>query len=359
MVAVESAAEQRHPVEFTAAAGEYFRIWIVNLALTVITLGIYSAWAKVRKKRYFYAHTRIGGEGFEYRGKPLAILKGRIIAVGLLAIYGIAGSVSDLLQLALGLAMAIAFPWLLVRSLAFNAHNSAYRNIRFHFGATYRDALKQLALSAVLVLVTLGFAFPYAQARLAKFSADYHRYGTAQFALPNLTGAFYGIYLRLVGLMLLIGVVFVGAGVVFGVAAGVAGINPRSAVPMGLMLIVGPLGIIAVYLLAFAYPRARIGNAIWNHLAIGRTAAGSPQVRFESHLRVRDLMALYLVNILAIVFTLGLATPWAVVRTLRYRARKTTLVVAGGLEQFVAARAADVDASGEEVGEMFGFDFGI
>jgi len=65
------------------------------------------------------------------------------------------------------------------------------------------------------------------------------------------------------------------------------------------------------------------------------------------------------VNILAIALTLGLATPWAVIRTLRYRAQKTALLVAGGLDQFVSAQAADIGAAGEEVGEMFGFDFGF
>ena len=54
-------AQTRYPVEYTATAGEYFRIWIVNLALTIVTIGIYSAWAKVRKRRYFYAHTHIDG----------------------------------------------------------------------------------------------------------------------------------------------------------------------------------------------------------------------------------------------------------------------------------------------------------
>src|SRR4051812_37327882 len=199
-----SPVEERYPVEFSGAAGEYFRIWIVNLALTIVSLGIYSAWAKVRRKRYFYANTLIGGEGFEYRGNPVAILRGRVLAVALLAIYGAAGQVSDILQLILGLAFAIAFPWLLVRSLAFNAHNSAYRNIRFHFGGTYLGALKLFALSAALVVFTLGIAYPYARARLAKFSADHHSYGTAQFALPSLTRMFYRIYVRLIGLTLLV-----------------------------------------------------------------------------------------------------------------------------------------------------------
>ena len=66
---------------FAATAAEYFRIWIVNLLLTIVTLGIYSAWAKVRRLRYFYGNTFVDGQSFEYHGQPLAILKGRLIVV--------------------------------------------------------------------------------------------------------------------------------------------------------------------------------------------------------------------------------------------------------------------------------------
>jgi uncharacterized membrane protein YjgN (DUF898 family) len=66
-------------LQFTGQAGEYFRIWIVNLCLTVITLGFYSPWAKVRRKRYFYGSTLLDGAAFEYTGNPVAILKGRLL----------------------------------------------------------------------------------------------------------------------------------------------------------------------------------------------------------------------------------------------------------------------------------------
>src|SRR5882672_6169421 len=104
---------KRHPVQFTAAAGEYFRIWIVNLALTIVTLGIYSAWAKVRKRRYFYGHTRIDGEGFEYRANPVAILKGRLIAVAALAVYYGVGQFAPLYQPLLWIPLIVGAPWLL------------------------------------------------------------------------------------------------------------------------------------------------------------------------------------------------------------------------------------------------------
>src|SRR6266853_2254617 len=111
-------SEKRYAVEFSASAGEYFRIWIVNLALTVATLGIYSAWAKVRKRRYFYSHTRIDGEGFEYLANPIAILKGRLIAFALFGAFYAVSHFAPLYQFILWIPLAIAAPWLIVRSLA-------------------------------------------------------------------------------------------------------------------------------------------------------------------------------------------------------------------------------------------------
>ena len=64
-------------VHFTGNGREYFGIWIVNLLLSVLTLGIYSAWAKVRTLQYFYGHSRVDGQGFRYLATPLQILKGR------------------------------------------------------------------------------------------------------------------------------------------------------------------------------------------------------------------------------------------------------------------------------------------
>src|SRR5262245_36210186 len=63
-----------HPFEFRGEWREYFRIWIVNVALTVLTLGVYSAWAKVRTQRYFYGNTRVAGRAFDYQAQPLPIL---------------------------------------------------------------------------------------------------------------------------------------------------------------------------------------------------------------------------------------------------------------------------------------------
>jgi uncharacterized membrane protein YjgN (DUF898 family) len=342
-----STGEQRYPVEFTASAGEYFRIWIVNLALTILTLGIYSAWAKVRKKRYFYAHTLIDGDGFEYRGNPVAILKGRIIAVGLFAIYSFAGNVSPLLHIAFAIVLGITIPWLLVRSFAFNAYNSAYRNIRLHFRGTYAECLRLIVGFGLLTVVSLGLLYPLLKARLVKFAAGQHHYGSTQFEVGALTKAFFGAYYKAIGMLIL---AFFALGIVAGVSGAFGPQARLGAIPPGFVIFM--IVIYVVYLLWYAYLQARVGNIMWNAIAVG-------PLRFESMLRARDLAGIYMVNIIAVIVTLGLATPWAVVRTMRYRAEKMAMLAAGGLDSFVAGESGQISATGEEVGEMFDIDIGL
>lgn len=77
----EVASARRSTVQFSGRGAEFFGIWIVNVLLTIVTLGIYSAWAKVRTTQYFYGHTKVDGHSFRYLATPIQILKGRIIAV--------------------------------------------------------------------------------------------------------------------------------------------------------------------------------------------------------------------------------------------------------------------------------------
>ena len=133
------------PVVFTGKAGEYFGIWIVNLLLSIVTLGIYSAWAKVRRKKYFYNNMLIDGVGFDYHASPIAILKGRIIAVVLFILYQVLAGFSPILAGVLLIVFLAALPWIVVRGMTFNARNSSHRGLRFDFDGTYGQALVALS----------------------------------------------------------------------------------------------------------------------------------------------------------------------------------------------------------------------
>jgi Zn-dependent protease with chaperone function len=126
------------PFEFRATGAEYLRIWIVNLLLTIVTVGIYSAWAKVRRLRYFYGSTALDGASFEYHGKPLAILKGRLITVGVSALLQAKHSRDFERE-----ADAFAKRWMATQGIAAHRFDDILCRMEAEMGGSSDDALSK------------------------------------------------------------------------------------------------------------------------------------------------------------------------------------------------------------------------
>ena len=170
----------------------------------------YSAWAKVRRTRYFYGSTSVAGTSFEYHGNPIAILKGRIMAFLLIIIYNIAIEMSLGVSLLMLVVVMAATPWLIWKSLQFKLYNTSYRGIRFGF----RGALKQiywvyLALP-ILTLFSLYILVPFTHQRIKKFQHQESRFGTSHFSFSGRVGSFYKAYL-LVFVIWLAGIIVISA----------------------------------------------------------------------------------------------------------------------------------------------------
>ena len=292
--------------EFTATAREYFRIWIVNLFFTLITLGIYSAWAKVRKRRYFYGSTRVDGATFDYFASPKAVLKGRIVAVIVLLIYALLGELYPTSRFVFWALAALMLPWLAVRALEFNARNSGWRGLRFDFVAGTAKAARTYAAMVGLLIVTAGLAMPWFMARLKSFIVANHAFGKTSFACELRGGQFFKIYF-LAGLIVM--------AIALPAAIGIGMLIALVSVPeqFGAALFILPaIPIYAGYVVGYAYSEARTANLVWNNTR-------APGVRFKSTLSAIKLTKLYLGNVVAVVLSVGLLIPWAVIRTRRYR----------------------------------------
>ena len=122
----EIKSAQKLPFEFTGNGFEYFRIWIVNVLFTIITLGIYSAWAKVRTKSYFYRNTKVAGSGFDYHASPTQILKGRLLSVVAYVVFIAATESHLVISSIIAIIYVAIMPWLIVRAHVFNARNSSW-----------------------------------------------------------------------------------------------------------------------------------------------------------------------------------------------------------------------------------------
>jgi uncharacterized membrane protein YjgN (DUF898 family) len=335
-----------HAFQFHGDAHEYFRIWIVNLALSIVTLGIYSAWAKVRTNRYFYANTWVAGTPFEYLAQPLPILKGRIIAFIIFGGYVFSGHFFPKVQLAFALLIGLIAPWMIVRGLRFHARYSAWRSLNFRFVGSYGDAYVCYLLLLLLIPFSLGLAYPYVKARQRQFMVTGHRFGGKEFNFLATPGDFYPPYLIAMGL----GIVWW-----FGVtAASVSYIMSSSHTsPPAQWQIFTMVGLIyAGFFLIGIFVSSRIANLVYNNTQLDSH-------RLRSSLRARDLVVLYVGNTLAIICSLGMLIPWAMVRMARYRASRLVLLASGDLDSFVAVASAEEGATGAEMDVLFDVDIGF
>lgn len=339
--ALDATTRREEAFEFTGDGYEYFRIWIVNLMLSVATLGIYSAWAKVRRMEYFYRHTRLAGVAFDYHGKPLAILEGRLVAAALFGGYYLAGYVSPQLGLAAFALLAAIMPWLLNRSLAFKLYNSSYRGLRFHFDGSNREAYWVLLVLPILTVLSAFTLAPLWHHRLKQYQHANAAFGRTPFSIDAPVGAFYRAYLITalsVTALLAFSVVWLaGAGALLGPSGGIA-----------VTLVVYVLAGTAIVSLT----TAQVQNIVWRHTSLGAC-------RFSCTLEGHRLLMISLTNLLATICTLGLFRPFADVRLTRYVLGELTLVAGGSLDDFTAGERQHVAATGEEASEIFDIDLGI
>ncbi len=336
-------------LEFFGKTSEFFNIWIVNIALSIITLGIYSAWAKVRTRRYLYGNTLLMNSPFDYLADPIKILKGRLIAFALLVVYSVSPSISPVLQGALVLLFLPFLPFIIIKALSFNAYNTAYHNIRFNFKGRYWRALWVFLVLPFAAALTLGLLYPYFAHQKKEFIVANMSYGTCPFEFNATLGQFYSVYLKAVGVIFLLGIlVFLGFSLMPSID-----INSlkKEESAVAILLIILPVYFLVIIVFA-TYIYTAVTNLVINQAEL----AG---YRFSCDLQFGQMLWIFFSNMLAIIFSFGLMIPWAVIRLARYRISAITVHVNSDPQEFLAAETKKVQAIGEEIGDIFDIDIGL
>ncbi|EJE8558222.1 YjgN family protein [Vibrio vulnificus] len=378
-------------IQFKGQGGEFFGIWIVNILLSVITLGIYSAWAKVRTKRYFYGNTFIAGDNFEYHAQPMQLLKGRLVALALVVIWVVANSFFPLASLVLLALFYVALPWLLWSNARFDSAMTSYRNVHFAFNGSLKEAYMSIlgrglaslliiaiyiaivvasANASAMVATLLGFGtlvlmfvlYAWVVAGIHQYFASGYQYGDWKFVAKIETGFFLKTYckamligfLTAVAFMIVMGTFVLGSDIMNIFAGEVDLLEGKGdfayVVLTYLVTITMSLGITA-------YTTTRIRNYVFSRLSATAEAQSEREFRFASTFGVWDYMSLIVTNFLLQVITLGLARPWVMVRTSRYVASHTGVI--GDMDTLKATDqdSAVKNAISDEVAQAF--DLGL
>ena len=361
------------PIKFKGQAGEYFGIWIVNLLLTVITIGIYGAWAKVRTKKYFSNNTEIDGHSFGYHATGWQILKGRIL-VALVSLVFVLGAVftSVVGELAAGLYVIFVFilallalPWIVNNALKFSARMTSYRNIRLNWRGTYGQTLFIYYITPLLSIISLGLLIPLVTKYYFGYYAKGHYYGTSGFRTEASTNDFFrgairsGLLPSLVPLYLFIIYMFV---IRWEVISHIANYPDQFAMrignELGVLSFLLPVLIISAVFTNLIF-RIISRNILLNSLALANKEDKEISVKFGSDLNPFRYLWIIISNSIVAVITIGLMIPWTQIRFYRYLCVSTKTEINGDMDKFLDSEKSRLSAFGEEYAEMEGIEAGI
>lgn len=345
-----------HPFKFYGQGREYFRIWIVNISLTILTLGIYSAWAKVRNLNYFYGNTQVAGSSFQYHASPMAILKGRLMVFAFFVFYLIVSNYFPASGILFSLFFLILMPTLIVRSLKFTAQNSSYRGVRFDFNGSIGGALKNFILWPILASLSFGLLFPYMLHQQHKYVVSNASFGSEQFQFNDNVKGFYGICFKAMALsMVFFALIML---MMSGGFDNMAAMNPEtesSELPISFFAMIFVL--MAFSSVMQGYFHALLMNARYKQTQLGEVDKG--ESGFDSNLGALDLAWIYLTNLILIVVTLGLAIPFTKVRLMAYRTSCMKFKQGASFGRILNTQLANQSALGEEAGEAMDLDFAL
>jgi len=397
-------------LNFEGSGSEYFKIWIVNILLVILTIGLYYPWAKVRNRRYFYGNTTLHGRNFEYHATGKQLFLGYLVAMLLFITYVLVSKASPVGSLIIPLALLVAIPWLIWRSLMFSMRMTSFSNVRFGFkgtlGESYlnffiyplilflaifglpmlidfvitmmaKDMLEVeddlLAWSSIvipaLIVISLAFAF-YMYALIKKKNATYKingaRYGQGVFTTNLETKKFMVIVLKTLffslfvfgGLFLMIGAVVYGTIGVEALMEIKNNMEDPHAVQENMAAMIPIiasvyLGLILGGMVVLAYSITRQRTYIYENSSLDE------KITFASTLKAKPLAWVMVSNFILVVVTLGLAFPWAKVRMTRVMVEHTLVDTDAGFYDYITQQQKEESSLGEQIGDAFNVDAGI
>lgn len=368
MARMEAAAQLlRDPaVAYRGRLGPLYRLMVVNLLLTIATLGIYRFWARTRLRRFLWSNTRLGGEVFEYTGTGGELLRGFLRAVlvvlpiGLLAGLGQLFLPDDGVPLLTG-ALYLLFGFLaLVGSFAaqrYQLRRTTWRGIRFGIAGSPFNYGGEMAWRWLLAPFTLFLMLPWIAAARIRLTLGQARFGSARFSFSGEGGALFPWMILAVGvfwLVLLPGLAAAG-GIIW--AALRLLLNPDAGglpdTAMGFAILSGLAALAAMLAFAFAIAgsvyRAATLRFTYENIRLDAMRFGfTPSVART---------ALFLVgNALLTLLSLGLLLPLALHLRMRFLAAAVT--VQGAIDLAQVAQGDPGERYGEGLADALGLDAG-
>ncbi|GAO43458.1 YjgN family protein [Flavihumibacter petaseus] len=313
-----------YKLNFQGSGLELFRIKLVNLILTMLTLGLYYPWAKAKTLDYLYNQTYFEDSPFSFTGTGKEMFKGFIKAMLILLVFYAALIISMRFGedhpgwfltgvLCFYLLFIVMMPFILHGSYRYRMAKSNWRGIRFGYVGERKVLVGIFLKGFFLTLITFGIYGAWFQVNLRRYMLSNVRIGNANFVYDADGMDFFLLNIK------------------------------------GYFLTIFTLGIYWFWWQRDLY-RFFVNNL---RLEQGENKA----LFFNSRAEAVDFFELIVLNTLIVFLTLGLGTPWATTRTLNFVTRNMLINGYVAFDELEQAQEAYSDATGEEFSDLLDFGF--
>ncbi|MGE0474398.1 MAG: YjgN family protein [Nitrospirales bacterium] len=347
-----------HPI-FWGTGQTLFGIFITNTFFTILTLGIYAFWGRVRIRQFLHSQTSFAKIRFAYHGTGKELMMGwskAFIVFGLpylslSLIPSIWPQFPDWIpNLLAGTLILFFIPVAVVGAHRYRLSRTSLGTIRFSFRGRFWDYYKIWTAGSLLTFVTLGLYYPVFENTRRCFLVCHTFFGTHPFRYHGTGKGMWLIYAKAMGMVLLI----------------VIGLVILSAKPEAFphvlqwtpdewqetfMTTTFTVGMTS-FLVPWCYLQVAKQRYMWNHSGIGQSG-------FRFTASIWNLMELRVTNFFMLILTFGLAWPWVQIRNLQFLYYHLSLPGPVNFQD-IQQEALDASPTGEGLAGYFdaGFDIG-
>ncbi|HAR20731.1 MAG TPA: DUF898 domain-containing protein [Cytophagales bacterium] len=286
-----------------------FALQIVNILLTIVSFGLYYPWARAAYFRFTLHETEFAGNRFSFSGTGWELFKG--LAIGLLILAAIESGLLYLSSHSILLSSFLSFmvfmlfvPFVIHASMRYRTSRISWRGI--HFG--YRGDLKMLMNISVkgtlLTVVTLGVYSAWYAMEVRNYVLGNVRFGSIQIKYHGKGLDYFLINLK------------------------------------GIVLTIFTFG------LYWFWWNRNLLNYYINKISLTQH---NKTIFLKSTASGNGFSWLQITNLVIIIFTLGIATPWTTVRTLHYIFEHIELLGELDLENIHQTEEEYKNATGEDL----------
>ncbi len=295
-------------LSFHGSGGSLFGIQIVNLFVTLVTLGIYSFWGRVKVRKYMLSQSDFAGDRFAYHGTGKELLIGWLKAVVIIGVPIVA-----LMLLSTGALIYVVFalfmPVAVVNARRYRLNRTSWRGVRFSFRGGVMEFFKISIKGWLLTAVTLGIAYPIWQNWRQQFLITRSYFGNRQFDYDG------------------------------------NGKDLLWSFVLNILLSLPTIG------LCWVWYWAKLQRYYWEHTRFGGR-------NFSSTVTGGGLLGLLLGNLALLIITLGIAWSWVLVRNAQFFLGH--LHLDGPLQTATIMQEAQAaNATGDALSGFFDLDFDL